>query len=512
MKPLKIINPINTAASIFIFFFCIFFIFSTGKFGGDGLENYLTAESIVLDRDFSIHDRAFQVKEMRYESRGHQGINKEIYSSYGLGMPLALVPFYAVGEVISKIMPLPHDYITQFAVSLANPCFLALLALAIYSLLLKMGFSRKISFTAAAIYSFCSMNFIYAKSGFSEPLIALLIILSVFYLYTFAGKPHYKYLLLAAAAFAYAIFIKKNTLILLPVIIVYLMSQSIKSKRNIFFDALIFIAPIIIAVIAIFIQNKIFFGGISKTEFGTLAETFTYLKFASSSPLKGLYYYLLSPGKGYLIFNLALIPGLLALKSFIRKYGAFGWLAAGLLLSNLLFYCAIYTRGSIFSWGARYLFPTLPLMALLLAQFIKNIDSQKQRIILFLAVFSGFIIQLPALFMNFSKHIFFVKEKLLAPEYLIDFMPELSPIAGTWRLFLSSISRHLGNQTLTFTFNPDYKFVQPISSSLNGYDGLDLWWVNILKIKPALSIPVAASMVLLIFIAFVCLRNILKNE
>jgi hypothetical protein len=153
----------------FLFFLSVFIFVSDGRFGGDGLENYLTAESIVLDGDFSIHDRQFGVKEMRYEDRGNRDAQGKFYSSYGLAAAFVLVPFYFTGHVISKVIhQVPHDYITQFAVSLVNPIILALLAVFLIQFLIKLRFTFKTSFIASAIYSFCSMSLICARSGFSE--------------------------------------------------------------------------------------------------------------------------------------------------------------------------------------------------------------------------------------------------------------------------------------------------------------------------------------------------------
>ncbi|MGB3114258.1 MAG: hypothetical protein WBC00_06540, partial [Candidatus Omnitrophota bacterium] len=161
---------------LFVFFMSYFVLISSGRFGGDGLENYLTAESIVLDGDFSIHDREFGVKEMKYAERGRTGADGKIYSQYGLGAAILLVPFYFIGDLVSSFVPgIPHDYVTQFAVSLFNPVILAFVAVAMFKLLIKLGYTAKTSFVAVLIYSLCTMNVVYARSGFSEPVVALLV-------------------------------------------------------------------------------------------------------------------------------------------------------------------------------------------------------------------------------------------------------------------------------------------------------------------------------------------------
>ncbi len=494
----------TTALCVFTFFTLIFVFFGSGKYGGDGLENYLTAESIVLDGDLAIYDRPFDVKEMRYEKRGNlnQSSGRRV-SGYGLGMALILVPFYLFGHIAAGLIPkIPHGYITQFFVSLSNPLILALLAVLIFKFLLKLGYTFKTAFLSAAIYSFCTMNFIYCRSGFAEPMVALLIMSAAYYIYSFSKENKPIILLVSAICFAYAVFIKKSSLILLPGFLIYLVYiyRSKKEQKKSLQSLILFLLPLIIAFLAILLQNKIFYGGVSRNEFGTTSDMLANLT-RKSFPVKGIYYYLLSSGKGYFIYNIALILGLFALKDFTKRSRGLLILLACLWLTNLFFYAFIFTRGSIFSWGPRYLFPTLPFLALPLAEFIEKNNHFRRKATLFLFAGIGLLIQLPCLFINFSKYIFFIKEKLGLPEYFIDFMPELSPIKGAWMLFISLLKRHVTGCSEVFLYNPDFKFVAPLKSSLAGYDLIDIWWINILKVNPALiGVSIAAVTVLLILI------------
>ena len=53
MRNKKLLLPI----SIFVFFASVYSLFSIGHYGGDGYEDYLTAESIVLDGNLALYDR-----------------------------------------------------------------------------------------------------------------------------------------------------------------------------------------------------------------------------------------------------------------------------------------------------------------------------------------------------------------------------------------------------------------------------------------------------------------------
>ena len=174
---------------IFIFIFSFFMFFSNGHYGGDGLENYLTAESIVLDGDISIYDRPFGVAEMNNEARGKVESVSNRYSSYGIGMPILLVPLYVLGHFISMALPaIGHDYITQFCVSLANPVIGALIALILFMLLERLGFDKKTQVITVLCYSFCTMSLIYTRSGFSEPAVTLFVLLAFLFLHKYESE------------------------------------------------------------------------------------------------------------------------------------------------------------------------------------------------------------------------------------------------------------------------------------------------------------------------------------
>ncbi|NQT96051.1 MAG: glycosyltransferase family 39 protein [Candidatus Omnitrophica bacterium] len=500
---------------LFIFFILGFVLVSNGRYGGDGLENYLTAESIVLDGDAFIYDKAFDVPEMRYETRGKVVDSEKRVSAYGLGMALILVPFYFLGHLVSFLMPnLAHDYITQFTVSLVNPLILALLSLVLFRLLRQVGYSLRCSFWSVLIYSFCTMNIAYSRSGFSEPTVGLLVTLAALFLHKYSFKRSASSLIMAAAFIGYALFIKKNSFILFPAFGLYFLYLLIREKNSSIrlkvMHLACFMLPLILSLFAILIQNRLLYGGIFNTEFGSIGGMLLKVR-TDGYPIKGLYYYLFSSGKGWFVYNIALVLGLFSLGDFFKKHKDYCLFILMLLVSNLFLYSFIFVRGSLFSWGPRYLFPTLPLAVLFIAEFIsKNSHLLRRRLVIISFAILGFLIQLPGLIINFSKYLFFVKEKLNLPEYLINFMPELSPIKGSWALFLSMISRHISGFSLNFSYNPDYKFVNMVSASLEGYEMVDIWWMNVIKINSNLTPYVAMVLILVLGLLGLSLYRIIR--
>lgn len=489
---------------IFIFFFSCFFLISNGRYGGDGLENYLTAESIILDGDLAIHDRPFQIKEMNYASRGYEDPQGRFYSSYGIGMPVLLIPLYAIGHFVSKIVPsIPHDYITQFCVSLANPIIIALTALVVFIFLIKLKFDAKASFLTMICYAFCTMSLNYVRSGFSEPTVGLFVLLALLYFFMYEKDGHVRYILFAGILIGYSLLIKKNSFLYLPLFLLYIIYKSfamkLSSKRIVFLIAGLF--PIAIFILAHFYFRHLISS--HATEIKTsgiddiMHEGMTY----GGNFIKALYYYIFSPGKSYFFYNVVLIFSLFGINSLWRKNRRLTLYFLICVTVPFLFYSYRFMRGSLFSWGPRYVYPTIPIMCIFLAGFIDNAKSLIKKSIFAAGAVISFMVQLPSCFISFSNYLYFVKEKLGLQEYLINFMPELSPLKGSWYIFVSAIKHTLTGQSLLFKFNPDPVFLEPISKSMADYDIWDLWWVHAVKISPNLLIPVFCTVVVLILFA-----------
>ena len=514
---------------LFLFFASVFLLFFNGHYGGDGLESYLTAESIVLDRDLSIHDRPFDISQMHYKVRGHVGGEGKIYSTQGLALPLILVPFYLFGYLISNLFHgIPRAYITQFCVGMSNPILLAILGMVLFKLLRELEFKLDVSLVTAILYSFCTMNFIYSRSGFAEPFVCLLLVLSVSHLIRYEKYARISNIFISSVFLGYTMFIKKNSLIFLLPYIGYLVYLHIKYRQR--FDSpfyifrywFSFIVPLIFFFGLILLQNILLYGGMGNTEFGSLDNILTVAKsgygpmpvtFNSAQYghqfMRGAFYFLISSGKGYFIYNIIFLPALLAMfPAFFRRHRAALVFAAVLVFFNFSFYIQRFIRGSLFSWGPRYLFPTLPFMAIFLAVFIEDGKRLARKVMLYTLGALGFLMHLPALFIAYSNFFLFVKEKLQLQEYLIDFLPELSPIRGSWFLLISFIKRKLSGESLSFSFNPDIRMVIPKVESLSGYDTLDIWWANILKVAPHMLPLVLALIFALLTIAILCLVKI----
>lgn len=504
----------RTSGWLFLSLLSVFVFFGNGRFGGDGFVNYLTAESLWLDHDLSIQDRPFQVAEVRPSTGGVRRPDGQIASGAGIGMPLLLVPFYALGDGLSRAVPgIPRDYVTLFTVSLANPLFCALSALLLFWLLAAWGMRSATCAAVTAIFAFSTMVMAYARSGFSEPAAMVFELAALVSLFQFERARRLLLIPLAGALLGFAFLVKRNSVLFIPPVLVYAGWLGWKEGR---FRGLaralaLLGTPLAIAAGAWLWVRSSVYGGFSAAASLSAGQA-AYHARGGGEWLRALYYYFLSSGKGFFWYNLPLLLGAAGIPAAFRRNAPRSGLILGLILIHAAFYAHTFHRGSLFSWGPRYLLPIVPLGCLFLAEWVEAIRKGWHRLALGVLAVLGFLVQLPAWLVNSSNFYFFVRDHLKLEEYLVNFVPDLSPIRGAWLLLGSAVSRLLGGASWNFVFSPDEKFVAPIAAPLAGFDGWDLWWVHLVEKAPDLRLAAAAALAALVVLAGVGLWNFRKGE
>jgi hypothetical protein len=115
------------------------------------------------------------------------------------------------------------------------------------------------------------------------------------------------------------------------------------------------------------------------------------------------------------------------------------------------------------------------------------------------------------MFINQSKFYNFAVEKLGVPEYIMNFVPDLSPVKGAWCLFMSRVGGMAGAR-FDFIYNPDYKLIQPITADMSAYNYFDMWPLKVLSVKPEFSAMVICVMSALAVIGILSFIRAAKSE
>ena len=140
-------------------------------------------------------------------------------------------------------------------------------------------------------------------------------------------------------------------------------------------------------------------------------------------------------------------------------------------------------------------------MIIFFAEYIEAVSTRLKMVAVYAFMMLGFLIQLPSMLINYSNYFLFVKRALNLQEYLINFMPELSPIYGCWVMLVSTIRSAIGLSSLGFSFSPDHLLAMPVVGNFTGYGGWDLWWITLNRILGDFRLLSYLVPALLIFVA-----------
>lgn len=100
------------------------------------------------------------------------------YSPYGVLPSLLALPFVALGELAAPLGPAAVEFSARFAVSTLNAPITAATAALLAAWVLRLGAGRTTALALALSYGLASFAWPYARTFFSEPLAALLILIA----------------------------------------------------------------------------------------------------------------------------------------------------------------------------------------------------------------------------------------------------------------------------------------------------------------------------------------------
>ena len=502
---------------------CLYLFAAGGHYGGDGFWNYLTAQSLYLDQDLAIGERNFLVKEMREQfaasrSEGVTTASGRRYAKYGLALSLVEVPFYAAGDLVSRVLPqVPADYLTMFATSLTNVLICTLWVLVFFNLARLFGFSRRAVALATAAFAVGSMVFPYSGFGFSEPLLGLTLLASVVSFLIYTRRRNVWSLAAGSGLVGLAILTKFYAVATVPIFLFYLW-PSLKAERARARATVALLGPLIGAITGVTWHNWVRYESmfLSGYHLDGLARQGGYLGTWPSQVLTAAFGFLFSPGRGLLFFLPLTILAPLAFRAFRHAHPAESRLFLGLIgVTFFPFLLMIDWHGGS-CWGPRYLLPVLPFVILPTALLV-DVSESGRRSVTYLAV-AGVLAQVPGAFANPHLFVRFVMnhrlgDLLFYPGHPGDllFSPYLSPIMGGYYQMVSGLNRLLAGESLNYVISSGE--VRKIGVSLASYDLFDTWWINALRtgfLGPWASAALCGFALLLVITAVLAGNQVLR--
>lgn len=390
---------------LFVFLFLVYFLITGGNFWEyDSFSVYKLSTSIIDKQSFAVD--CFW---------GVPGKNHQCYSKYGLLMSVIIIPFYLIEKLILQYFHIGF-FPPGFFPSLTNCAVTAFIGVVFYQFLRQTKFSHLDSLIGVMILSFCTMLFPYTKTLFAEPLLTLLIYFSFYLIWSKNNR-----ILLGGAIFALAFLTKFSAVIFLPAFLYYL-AATYKS-----FKILIrFLFPLLPGFIIFFIYNLIRFNNGLNTG---------YTGVDISKPInKGLYLFILSPGKSVFLYQPLIIFALFGTYFLFKKDSHLTVFFLINVFIHLLFYSAYNYQTGEWAWGPRFLYPLLPFLVLAAMLFLKKIKIVGKIVFYFFVSVSLFI-ELSAVYLSYHRYYSFMNVKY-GYDFgrLIYYQPSFSPIIGQWKM------------------------------------------------------------------------------
>jgi hypothetical protein len=351
---------VSVSILVFLFLFSIYAFTMSGRirFGDEG-ERYLTAQSLVEQRDWSI-----RIQPDLHRKIGVDGRN---YSSYELGSVLPLVPFYTLGVAVSGLFPSSDsNWVKMLFAGLLNPVITALTAVVLYKFCRALDCSPKISFFVATLYGLATIAWPYSKAFEREPIVGFCLLLAVYAVHSFRRDGKTMWFWIASWSLGFLIFAKIANVILFPLFVAYLALVPRTDKRDptkTLLSLFFFSMPIALFIGFQGMFNQIRFGSFTDIGLsGTWGSPLSYFRLSNLGI--GLGGTLFSHAKSIFLYSppsLAFLPGWIILSKQRRSEALF---VGAIVVTSILFNALNVNWEQPSWWGPKYLVPLFPLVLL----------------------------------------------------------------------------------------------------------------------------------------------------
>ena len=338
------------------------------------------------------------------------GRDGQLYPQFAPGQALVAIPLYLVGRLVGGAPSLSSVLITRFTTSLFNPIVIALTGWLLALFAARLNFSSRLSLVLGAAYALGSMALPYTGTYFSEPLIALTILLAAYALYRVKADlidraaridrgdrvGVGRWLLVSGSALAIAILTRERSVIMFPAFALYALPIIRRDWRR----WLIWLLPMVIVGLLIAWMNWSRYGSPLTFSFSVLQHT------TFSTPLLlGLYGLLLSPGKGLLFYTPIAWAGLIGLIALWRRWRAEAVLFVLIIAVEIGFFAVYEFWTGGWNWGPRYILPIVPLLILAAGAWVQVNPTKLRRIIVGGLIVIGVVANLPAVLVDHSRYL-----------------------------------------------------------------------------------------------------------
>ena len=383
----------RVALWLFATFQFFYLLTSTGRVRTPDEYNTLyTTESLVL-RGSTAVPQAVQL----HNFYGRYDLHGQPRAAYPPGQALLCAPWYALGQyVLARLPGVPADdadLVVAFSSCLSSATFSALTVTFFFLLLVGIGIPARAALLAAAMVGLATPIFAYSAWLFSEPISAAIFMGVALLLFARGNENEsdptpLRIAFIAGLILGLATVVRPTNVLAIPVFAVAVLVRDGKPALQ---AAFAMCAASAIGVAALLAHDAVLFGGPFQFGYPEAAEGAKRLNTFDTPLWKGLYGFLLSPGKSVFVFAPTL---LLALAGLRRLWKLDRGVATVAMLFPLLylFFFARYTQWEGgYCVGPRYMVPAIALLSLAVGPVLAGATVRTRSIAVLLLVLGAFV-------------------------------------------------------------------------------------------------------------------------
>lgn len=336
-------------------FLCLYV--TTGHFLLDVTDWEITFENM----EGILQGRLYLDTEMMPDFGGMSyGVDGRVYSPFGIAQPILAMPFYLAGLAAAKVVPqLPERIVTRTAVMFFNLVTGALTCSVMFLILRSMGLSSPSSYAGVLLYGTATPAWPYARTFYANPLAALLLLLTVWYLYRARWGGNVRAALWAGVFAGLGLLVRHQFTFVAALggLVLLVPLERSRSGWTAAARLVAWYAPVALLAMALWgWHNEVRYGSWARmagSDWQRIGDT----------PLwRGLAILLVSPGKGLLWYAPVTLLAPLGFCLLWRKHR--GLAVCALLMIGVLvtFYSVITAPGGHWCWGPRFLVDILALL------------------------------------------------------------------------------------------------------------------------------------------------------
>ncbi len=388
---------------VFLFFFGLFFVFSTGFDTSEGTSAYLVAQQIVTNGRISFDlppNDLFVVAP-----------NGNAYLSHEIGnvlfqLPVALLNHIfkvRMGSVLNRGLLSRVENFTQLIP--ANIHFAICAATLFMILRKKFRLERRTSFLAVCLIFFTSFLWAYSRSLFDGALCATLLTVAVYFLFEYGEKERPGDLIMAFIFFGFG-FITRLTMVLCVFSAeCYLVFQSKRCFKK--------VLDLVISgfVLLPFACWQAWYN-LTRTGFfyksGVQASQFFKNNALDGNLWDGMMGLLISPGKSIFVYAPLLLFSIFFFRRFSKEHRAESLFILFLSVLWLLLHSILRSWYGAWGWGPRHFVTIIPVLFLPFAVYLGSILKRLNlKILLVLLGFPGLLLSLASIVSNWHYRMSF---------------------------------------------------------------------------------------------------------